>query len=189
MLIFIIGLILFLGIHSVRVFAPAVRNSQVAARGEKAWKGIYTIISLIGLLVMIRGYGEARLTAPLLYEPQVFLKHVNSLLMLLAFIVLMSGYFPSGKIRAAMKHPMITATKIWALGHLLANGDLASMLLFGGFLAWAVLVRISYKRRGDLGTTVAGPVSNDLLPVVAGFVLYALFLWKLHVWLIGVTPY
>ena len=189
MLILIIGLILFLGIHSVRVFVPAVRDGQIASGGVGRWKGIYTIISLIGLVVMIWGYGEARLTAPLLYEPPAFLKHINSLLMLLAFIVLMSGYFPSGKIRAAVKHPMVTATKIWALGHLLANGDLASLLLFGGFLAWAVLVRISYKRRGDFGTTVAGPVSNDLLPVVAGFVIYALFMWKLHVWLIGVTPY
>lgn len=189
MLILIIGLILFLGIHSVRVFAPAIRDSQIAAGGEGRWKGIYTVVSLIGLIAMIWGFGEARLTAPLLYEPPVWMKHINSLLMLIAFIVLASGSFPSGKIRAAVKHPMVTATKIWALGHLLANGDLASVLLFGGFLAWAVLLRISYKRRGDFGTTIAGPVSNDLAPVVAGAVLYGLFVWKLHVWLIGVTPF
>lgn len=189
MAIFLIGLILFLGIHSVRVFAPAIRDGQIASGGVGRWKGIYTIVSLIGFVVMIWGYGGARLTAPLLYEPPTFLKHINSLLMLLSFIVLMSGYFPSGKIRAAVKHPMVAATKIWAFGHLLANGDLASVLLFGSFVAWAVLVRISYKRRGDFGTTIAGPVSNDLLPVVAGVVIYGLFVWKLHVLLIGVTPY
>lgn len=189
MLILILGLVLFLGIHSVRVFAPALRDSQITSGGMGRWKGLYTIISLVGLVVMIWGYGEARLVAPVLYEPPVFMKHINSLLMLIAFIVLMTSYFPAGRLRAAVKHPMITATKIWALGHLLANGDLASVLLFGGFLVWAVLVRISYKRRGDLGTTIAGPIANDLLPAIAGFAIYALFVWKLHAWLIGVPPY
>ncbi|MGB8819375.1 MAG: NnrU family protein [Rhizobiaceae bacterium] len=186
MLTLVIGLILFLGIHSLRIFAPAFRESQIAARGEGAWKGIYTIISIAGLAMMVWGFGQARLTAPLLYESPVFMRHINATLMLIAFIVLMSGYFPSGKIRAAVRHPMVTATKIWAFGHLLANGDLASVLLFGSFLVWGVLTRISYKRRGDLGATVAGPFANDLMPVVAGAVLYGLFVWKLHVWLIGV---
>lgn len=187
MVTLVIGLILFLGIHCVRIFAPAFRESQIATRGEGAWKGIYTIVSIAGLAMMIWGFGEARLTLPLIYEPPVWMKHINATLMLASFIVLMSGYFPSGKIRAAVKHPMVTATKIWAFGHLLANGDLASVLLFGSFLVWGVLTRISYKRRGDLGTTVSGPVANDILPVVAGVILYGLFVWKLHVWLIGVS--
>ena len=188
MLVLILGLVLFLGIHSVRIFAADVRKAQIAKGGEQRWKGIYSLVSLAGLVVLIWGYSLARPDAAILYEPPVWMKHINALLMLVALIALMASQFPAGKIKAALKHPMLVAVKLWAVGHLLSNGDLASILLFGSFLAWAVLDRISVKRRGDMGTTIAGPLSNDIAPVVIGLVLYGLLVWKGHAWLFGVSP-
>lgn len=185
MLILILGLILFLGIHSVRIFAPNVRSAQIAARGLGPWKGIYSLVALAGLVLIVWGCGIARQTAPILYEPPVWTRHLNLLLMVFAFIALAASQLPAGRIKAALKHPMLVAVKIWALGHLLANGDLAALLLFGTFLVWAVLDRISVKRRGDAGP-LPGPVKWDVAAVVIGLVAYALFAFGLHEWLIGV---
>jgi uncharacterized membrane protein len=185
MLILIIGLILFLGIHSVRIFAPGLRDAQVAARGLGPWKGLYSLVAFAGLVLIVWGYGIARQTAPILYEPPVWTRHLNLLLMVFAFIALAASQLPAGRIKAALKHPMLVAVKIWALGHLLANGDLAALLLFGTFLVWAVLDRISVKRRGDAGP-LPGPVKWDVAAVVIGLVAYALFAFGLHEWLIGV---
>jgi uncharacterized membrane protein len=185
MLILIVGLVVFLGIHSVRIFAPSFRDGQVASGGIGRWKGIYSIVALAGLVLIFWGYGQARLTAPVLYEPPAFMKHVNLLLMLFAFVFLAASQFPAGRIKAAVRHPMLLAVKIWALGHILANGDLAALLLFLTFLAWAVLDRISVKRRGDMGPK-PGPVKWDVAAIVVGVGLYVLFVWRLHEWLIGV---
>lgn len=188
MLVLILGLVLFLGIHSARIIGEDFRNGQIAKFGADKWKGIYSIISLIGFVLIIWGYALARPEAALLYEPPVWMKHINALLMWLSFIALAASGGPAGKIKPMLKHPMLVGVKLWAFGHLLANGDLASVLLFGSFLVWAIVDRISCKRRGDLGATVAGPLKNDLVPVVGGTVLYLLFIWKLHAWLFGVTP-
>jgi uncharacterized membrane protein len=187
-LVLILGLVLFHGIHSIRILAPDFRAAQIARRGEGGWKGLYSLASAVCLILIIWGYGLARPEAALIYEPPLWMKHVNGLLMLLAFISLMVFAVPAGRLKPILKHPFLLAVKLWAFGHLLANGDLASLLLFGSFLAWAVWDRIAVKRRGDMGATVAGPVSNDIIAVVAALVLYGLFVWKLHEWLIGVSP-
>jgi uncharacterized membrane protein len=185
MLILIVGLILFLGIHSIRIFAPELRDRLIARLGEGAWKGIYSIIALAGLVLIVWGYSMARLTAPILYEPPTWMRHVNLLLMFFAFVILVTSQLPAGRIKAAVKHPMLLAVKIWAFGHLLANGDLAALILFGSFLAWAVVDRISVKRRGDMGPA-PGPVKWDIIALAIAVVFYLLFVWRLHLWLFGV---
>lgn len=191
MTLLLLGIVIFLGMHLVRVVAPGLRASVIERQGKGAWMGIYTAISLAGLLLIIYGFGEARAVTGMLYNPPAFLKHISLLLMLLAFICLAAGFLPAGRIAVAVKHPQVLSIKIWALAHLLANGETSSVLLFGSFLAWAVILRISLKRRERAGEKVL-PVfrstSNDLLAVVIGAVAYGLFVWKLHEWLIGVAP-
>jgi uncharacterized membrane protein len=186
MTILILGIILFVGIHSVRILAPEFRNTQIAQRGEGAWKGIYSLVSAVGLGLIIWGYALARPDAAFIYEPPTWMKHVNLLLMLLAFISMMVSNVSAGKLKPLLKHPFLLSIKIWAFGHLLANGDLASLILFGSFLAWAIWDRVALKRRGDFGTTVSGPITNDIVAIVSGIVLYILFVWKAHEWLFGV---
>ena len=184
----IIGLVLFLGIHSVSVFAPAWRDQQVAQRGEAVWKGLYTLVSLIGFALLVYGYGVARQAPVVLYTPPTAMRHIALLLMLPVFPLLLAAYLP-GRIKTAAKHPMLVATKLWALSHLLANGNLADVLLFGGFLAWAVADRISLKRR--VARVVPGApagAANDVIAVVRGLALYVVFLFWAHRWLIGVPP-
>lgn len=191
MTLLILGIVIFLGMHLVRVVAPGLRASVIERNGKNAWMGIYTVISLIGLGLIIYGFGEARGVTGMLYNPPVFLKHISLLLMLLAFICLAAGFLPAGRIAVAVKHPQILSIKIWALAHLLANGETSSVLLFTSFLAWAVIMRISLKRRqraGELVLPVFRSSTNDLLAVVIGVVAYLLFIWKLHEWLIGVAP-
>ncbi|MEO9612726.1 MAG: NnrU family protein [Nitratireductor sp.] len=187
MLVLILGLVLFLGVHSVRVFAPAWRDQKRDALGHGPWRGAYSLVSVVGFVLIVWGYGLAWAGAPVLYEPPVWLKHLAALLMLFAFISIMVFALPAGRLKPVLKHPMLLAVKLWALAHLLANGDLASLLLFGSFLAWAVLDRISVKRRGE-APPAPGPVFNDAIAVAAGLVLYVLFVWKLHLWLFGAVP-
>ncbi len=185
MAILILGLVIFLGVHSVRIFAPAWRDARVASMGEMRWKGIYSLVSLVGLVVLIWGYALARPLAPVLYVTPFWMVHLQLLLMALSFIALAASQLPAGRLKPMLKHPMLVAVKLWAFGHLLVNGDLASVLLFGTFLVWAVLDRISAKRR-NAPIPAPGPVLNDVLAVVIGLVVYGLFIWKLHEWLIGV---
>ena len=185
--VLIIGLILFLGVHSVRIAAPAWRDRRIAAMGEGPWKGLYSLVSIVGFVLLVWGYGLARPEASILYEPPVWMKHFTALLMIFAFISLAVYAVPAGRLKPMLKHPMLVAIKIWALAHLLANGDLASILLFGTFLVWAVFDRISVKRRAA-PIPATGPVLNDVIAIVAGLVVYALFVWRLHAWLFGVVP-
>lgn len=189
MTLFLVGLVLFLGIHSVAIVAPAWRDAQIAQRGEKAWKGIYTLISIVGFVLLIYGYGQARQMPTVLYTPPSGLRHAALLLMLPVFPLLLAAYLP-GRIKTAAKHPMLLATKFWALAHLLANGTLADVLLFGGFLAWAVADRIAVKRRAVPRAIPGAPASaiNDVIALVGGLALYALFIVWVHRWLIGVAP-
>ena len=184
----IIGLVLFLGIHTVSIVAPQWREGQIARLGEGPWKGMYSVVSAIGFGLLIYGYGAARQNPVVLYTPPTALRHVALLLMLPVFPLLVAAYFP-GRIQAAAKHPMLLATKFWAAAHLLANGTLADVLLFGGFLAWAVADRISVKRRParPIPGAPARP-NNDVIVNVVGLGLYALFVLWAHRWLFGVSP-
>ena len=187
--LFIAGLVIFLGIHSVGILAPAWREAQIAQRGEKAWKGLYTVISLVGFALLIYGYGLARQAPALLYTPPAVLRHIALLLMVPVFPLLFAAYLP-GRIKTAAKHPMLLAVKIWATAHLLANGSLVDVLLFGSFLVWAVADRIAAKRRPVPRVVPGAPPSafNDAIALVGGLALYAAFLMGVHLWLIGVSP-
>lgn len=181
----ILGLIIFLGVHSARMLVPEFRENFIARHGEKMWKGLYAFESLFGFAVIVWGFGQARQDPVILYEMPYFLRHIAHGLMLIAFIVLASSLVPAGKIKAAVKHPMILSIKIWALAHLLVNGDLASLVLFLSFMGWAVWNRINVKRRGE-PNPVAGPVINDVLAVVIGGAAFVLFAFWGHGALIGV---
>jgi uncharacterized membrane protein len=185
------GLVLFLGIHLAKVVVPQWRSNFIATRGNTPWQLVYTAASLVGFGLIIWFYSEAVAYGPYLYEPPVWLKHVNALLMLFASISIAVYLFPAGRLEARLKHPMLLAVKIWAVGHLLANGSLAAILLFGSFLGWAVIVRISLKKReqrGEAKLPVAGDVKWDVFAILVGLALYALFMGGLHVWLFGVSP-
>jgi uncharacterized membrane protein len=188
MTLLILGLLLFLGAHSISIVNDPWRNRMQARLGEIGWKGAYSLISIAGFVLIVHGYTAARLDPVVLYTPPTALRHVAMLLLVPVFPLLLSTYLP-GRIKAAVKHPMLVATKLWAFAHLLANGNLADVVLFGGFLAWAVADRISLKRRNPrpLHTAPAGKV-NDVIAVVGGLALYVGFVMWLHVWLIGVSP-
>lgn len=190
--IFIVGLVLFFGIHSVRIFAPDRRMRFIGDHGMNAWRGVYSVVAIVGLILLIWGYGWAHRTAPVLYVTNFNLVYVTAVLMFFAFISLASFHMPAGRIKATLKHPMLVAIKIWAVAHLLVNGDVASIVLFGSFLVWAVADRISEKRRLKAGET-KNPVfvsyRFDVISIVIGVVLYGLFVWKLHDLLIAPLPF
>lgn len=188
MTLLIIGLLLFLGIHSISIFALQLRD-ELAAKSPLLWKAVYSVISLAGLALVVYGYGEARLSPTVLYVPPFWLKHLSTLLLLPFFILFFAPYFP-GKISAITKHPQLIAVKLWALNHLLVNGMLADVILFGAFLAWAVVDRISMKKRAS--RPVPGmPASsvNDIIIVILGLAMYGVFVMVLHKLLIGVPPF
>ena len=188
MVIFITGLVMFLGVHSVSVINASWRERTVARIGFLPWQALYSLVAIAGFALIIYGYGIAREEAVILYEPATWLRHVSMLLLVFMFPLLFAAYLP-GRIQKASKHPMLLATKIWALAHLLANGSLADVILFGAFLAWAVVDRISLKRRTPLPVSGAPPSKyNDMIAVVLGLGLYVGFIFGLHMWLIGVSP-
>jgi uncharacterized membrane protein len=188
MVYLIVGLVLFLGIHSVEIFSSTLRANAVARMGERPWKLLYTLISIVGFVLIIWGYGQARQHPILLYAAPVWMRHVSALIMLPVFPLILAAYMP-GRIKTALKHPMLAAVKFWALAHLLSNGMLADVLLFGSFLAWAVADRISFKRRVVRPIHTAPPSkANDVIAVIAGLAIYVAFVLWLHRWLIGVSP-
>jgi uncharacterized membrane protein len=180
-----LGLLLFLGMHSVSILAMPLRDS-LAAKSELGWKLIYGLFSIAGVILIANGYAEARLAPTILYVAPAWLYHVAALLLLPVFILFFAPYFP-GRISTAAKHPQLVAVKLWAVSHLLVNGSLADVVLFGSFLVWAVVDRISMKRRTT--RPVPGlPQSkrNDIIVVVLGLAVYAAFVLWLHEMLIGV---
>ena len=187
MTLLILGLIVFLGVHSISIVAPAWRDAMQARLGEGAWKGVYSLVSIAGFALLIVGYGAAREQPLLLYVPPVWMRHVAMLLLVPVFPLLLAAYLP-GRIKSAAKHPMLLAVKLWATAHLLANGSAADVLLFGGFLAWAVADRISMKHR--VQRPLPGPAPsprNDVIAIVAGLAIYVAFVFWGHAWLIGVA--
>jgi len=182
------GLLLFFATHSISIAAPHWRDRFVARIGPGLWRGLYSLASLLALLLVIHGFAAARAAPVIWYVPPAWTHAVARVLMLPVFPLLLAAYFP-GRIQAAAKHPMLAAIKLWAFAHLLANGTAADVLLFGGFLAWAVVDRISLKRRPPRAAPGL-PASkwNDAIVVVAGLALYALVVGWAHLRLFGVSP-
>jgi uncharacterized membrane protein len=188
MCLLIAGLAIFIGAHSIAIVSPRLRDSLRTRLGAGAWRAIYSVVSLIGFVLICMGFFLARLSPVLLYAPPAWLRYVAIVLMVPVFPLVLASFLP-GRIRTAMKHPLLAGVKIWALAHLLANGTLADVLLFGSFLAWAVIDRISFKRRPPqiLRTAPERPW-NDAAAVILGLVVYALFLFGAHRWLFGIAP-
>jgi uncharacterized membrane protein len=191
MILLIAGLVIFLGIHSTSIVAPHWRTRTMAQWGEGKWKGIYSLISLVGLVLLVYGYGQSRYAPVVLYTPPTALRHLALLLMLPVFPLLLAAYLP-GRIARVAKHPMLLAVKLWATAHLLANGTLGDVVLFAAFLAWAVADRIAVKRRAtvDRHDAPGAPprAYNDFIVIFGGLAIYGAFLAGVHRWLIGVSP-
>ena len=188
MLRLLLGLAVFLGGHSISVVAPAWRDRMAARLGVNAWRGLYSLFAALGLYLLVTGFAAARAATVVLYVPPAWLHWLAVVLMVPVLPMLLAAYLP-GRIRGALRHPMLVAIKTWALAHLLANGMLTDVLLFGGFLAWAVIVRISLKRRPTRPVPAAPPSRyNDVIAVVAGLALYVALLHGLHARLFGVAP-
>jgi len=187
----ILGLGVFLGTHSVRIFAEGWRSAQIARLGEGTWKGLFSAVSLAGFVLLAWGFGQARLDPVVVWTPPSWLDHLAGLLTLAAFVLLAAAYVPGTRIKAAVGHPMILGVKTWALAHLFTNGQLADIVLFGAFLAWAIADYASSRRRDRVAgrTYAAGPVTRDVTAVAIGIVAWAVFAFWLHGVLIGVRPY
>lgn len=191
MTVLILGLILFLGPHSVRIVAEPWRTQMLQRLGEKPWKGLYSLVSLIGFALIIWGYGLARYNPVVLWQPPVAMRHIASLLTLASFILLTAAYVPGNSIKARLRHPMILGVKLWAFAHLLANGMAADLVLFGAFLLWAVLdYRAARERDREQSISYGqGKLVTGIVAVVIGTLLWAAFAFWLHRWWIGVAPF
>lgn len=188
MLEFAIGIVLFFGIHSIAIVAPGWRNDMVRRMGAVPWKAVYGLVSIVGIVLLIKGYGDLRWTSTVLYTPPGWLRHVGMLLLVPVFPLLLATYLP-GRISSGVRHPMLLAVKVWALAHLLMNGRAVDLVLFGAFLAWAVADRIAVKRRSSRpasAPTLPATAFNDAVAVVGGLAIYVAFVLWLHTWLIGV---
>jgi uncharacterized membrane protein len=185
------GLLLFLGLHSTRVFADDWRKQTRARVGAGRYKGVYSLISLAGFILLVWGYGVARQQPVVLWNPPVAMRHLAALLTLLSFVLLAAAYVPGNQIKARLHHPMVLGVKVWALAHLLANGTLADVLLFGSFLVWAIVLFAASRRRDRREHTVyaQGSAAATGITVVVGVLAWAAFAFWLHRVLIGVAPF
>jgi uncharacterized membrane protein len=191
MILLILGLVLFLGMHSIRIVADGFRSAQVARLGVNGWKAIYSIVSIAGFVLLVYGYGLARESPAVLFVPPPWMRHVTALLTIPAFVLLAAAYVPGTRIKRAVGHPMVAGVKIWAFAHLLSNGMLADVVLFGSFLAWAVFDYVAARRRDRIEGRVypTGPVARDVTAVAVGLAAYVVFAFWLHAWWIGVRPF
>jgi len=181
------GLILLLGVHTLTT-QRGLRAQFIASMGEGGYKIGYAVASLAGLVLIVWGFSHYRAAGMIaVWTPPTFLKHLNVALMLPAVILVVASYI-RGRIYTTVRHPMLTGIKLWAFGHLLANGDLGGIILFGSFLAWAVFDRISLKHRGDAGAPPipVGGATNDLIAVVVGVIVYLALAFAFHPVVIGV---
>ncbi len=189
MIIFILGIILFLGVHSVRIFAESWRTRMIHQLGEKKWKGLYTLFSLIGFILLMIGYSQARPGSVVIWQPPIFAAHLAVLLNLFTFILFASSAPNNNAIRVKLKHPMILGVKVWALAHLLANGALIDLILFGSFLVWAVFdFRSARNRPSPVEENKVINLKLTFISIFFGIVAWLAFLLGLHKWLIGVAP-
>ena len=191
MLLLIAGLVVFLGAHSLRIVAEPWRGAQIARLGPGAYKGIFSVVSAAGLVLIAVGYGQARTAPVALWDPPLWTRHLSALLVLCAFVLLAAAYVPRNRIRSAVGHPMVLGVKVWALGHLLANGHLHDLVLFGAFLAWAVFDYRAARRRDRVHGRVdaRGTFAGDVATLVIGAAAWAVFALYLHDWLFGVRPF
>ncbi len=190
MTLLLLGLILFLSAHSTRIFASGWRDAMIGKLGPNGWKGLYSLVSLVGLVLIVIGYGATRTDPVFLWQPPVWTRHAASLLTLGAFVLLVAAYIPTNRIKAAIGHPMVAGVKLWAFAHLLANGTLADLVLFGSLLAWAVADFISARQRDRAaGVTYNSATLPTVATVVLGITLWAVFAFWLHRVLIGVAPF
>ena len=191
MTLLILGLVIFLGVHSTRIVADGWREATIARIGEKPWKGVYAVLSIVGFVLLVIGYGAARQSPVVLYTPPTWTRHLAALLTIPAFVLVVAAYVPLNSIKRAVGHPMVAGVKIWALAHLLANGALADVLLFGSFLVWAVLSFTAARRRDRVAGTVypVGSSARNAITVAVGLVAWAAFAFALHRPLIGVSPF
>lgn len=188
---FLLGLVLFLGVHSTRIFADGWRAGVIARIGPMGWKGVYSVVSLLGFALLVWGWSLMRQQPVVLWPTPVGLRHAASLLTLVSFIFLVAAYVPGNQIRARVGHPMVLGVKTWALAHLLANNTLADLLLFGSFLAWSVLLFVASRRRDCREGVLRAPgrLGATLVTVLVGAVAWAVFAFWLHGSLIGVRPF
>jgi uncharacterized membrane protein len=185
--ILVIGLAIFLGIHSISIATPELRAGAVAAMGTKRWQGVYSLVSAVGFGLILYGFHLARQAPVVIYEPPAWTRQVALVLMLPVFPLVLAAYFP-GRIKNALKHPMLAATMLWSVAHLLANGMLADVILFGLFLVWAILDRLSFERRPPQVIRAAPQGRfNDLIAIIVGLAIYVLFILWAHLWLFGVS--
>ncbi len=191
MTILIMGLIIFLGVHSVRIVAGAGRAALIARIGQHRWKALYSLASAVGLVLIVWGYGLARVHTELLWAPPRWTRDAAALLTAAAFILIAAAYVPGNRIKAAVGHPMVAGILIWSIAHLLANGSLTAVVLFGAFMVWAMLDFVSSRRRDrTAGTRYAnGTPVRDAVAVIVGLGGWLLFAFVLHGWLIGVRPF
>jgi uncharacterized membrane protein len=191
MTVLLLGLIVFLGAHSVRIVAESWRARQIDRFGLGPWKGIYSIVSVVGLALIVWGYGLARSDPVVLWQPPAWTRHLAALLTLPAFVLIAAAYVPGTHIKAKLEHPMLIGIKLWAVAHLIANGTLADVLLFGGFLAWAVFDFKAARARDRAAGVRYAPTGapRDLAAIAIGFAAWIVFALYLHAWLIGVRPF
>jgi uncharacterized membrane protein len=207
MTLLLCGLFLFIATHSVRIFAEPLRTTLVARMGEWPYKGVLAVLSLLGFWLLLTGYAQARLETWVIWTPPAFLRHIMWLLMLFALVLLVAAYVPRNHLKKRLKHPMVLSVKVWALAHLLVNGQMHQMVLFGAMLVWAVLsFRAARKRdvlanalHGEGEATDAAQVHNEseapsaqwlatLLCLVIGGGAWAALLWRFHAEWFGVSP-
>jgi len=187
----IAGLVLFLGLHSVRIVAEPWRESVIARIGRNPWRALYSIVSLAGFALLVWGYGQARLDPIVVWSPPAWTRYVTSLLVLPAFVLIVAGNMRGTRIKAAVGHPMLLGTKLWAAAHLVSNGMLADIVLFGSFLVWAIVDYASSRRRDRAAGTVYPPGTSgrDATAIAIGTAAWFVFGFWLHAPLIGVRPY
>lgn len=186
MILLVAGLVVFLGLHSMKIAAPRLRARAIAQLGEQSWKAVYAAGSLLGLVLIIVGFSTASANPSVLYVPPLGLRPLAFVLLAVALVLAIASGMPGGWIKRAVRHPLLIATMLWAIAHLIVNGDAAGVILFGAFLAWAAFDLLAQppaiRKPG-----VPSP-ARDLAAVGVGLVLYALFIWQLHFWLFGVRP-
>ncbi|HKW80302.1 MAG TPA: NnrU family protein [Casimicrobiaceae bacterium] len=185
------GLVVFLGIHSVRIVADPWRSARIARIGPGPWKGIYSLVSIAGFLLLIWGYGRARAATVVLWQPPLWTHYLAGVLTLVAFVLLAAAYVPGTRTKSALHHPMVLSVKVWAFAHLVANGSLADVVLFGSFLVWAIADFAASRRRDHRQGTVypAGRLGRDALAAAIGIVAWFIFAFYLHARWIGVRPF
>jgi uncharacterized membrane protein len=211
MTLLLCGLFLFIATHSVRIFAEPLRTTLVARMGEWPYKGVLAVLSLLGFWLLLPGYAQARLETWVVWTPPAFLRHIMWLLMLFALVLLVAAYVPRNHLKKRLKHPMVLSVKVWALAHLLVNGQMHQMVMFGAFLVWAVLSFRAARKRDALATALQGDGAssgeaniatqvNDvpeapsalwlatLLCLVIGGAAWAALLWRFHAEWFGVSP-